>query len=80
MTELPSRLHPHATPFGLVWTRAMLRPLAATMLAVMIGSLLYALLERDPLVFVVWWTPVALAVSLVWSAWSLRQRPASLRT
>lgn len=78
MTTLESRWHPGGTSFALVWGSALLRPLAATMLVVMLGALTRALLEEDPLDLVVWAAPLAVLVAMGWTALTLRRRPAEL--
>jgi len=63
--------HPGGSPWGLVYTRFLARPLAACTLPLMIGATTSALLGQPVWAYLVWGLPAALVLATVWTHFSM---------
>lgn len=70
--------HPGAAPPPLVYARALIRPLGACMLPVMIVATVLVLSRVDALIFVAWASPAAYLVASGWTAYNLGRTPAEM--
>ncbi|GIV59702.1 hypothetical protein GQ464_003255 [Rhodocaloribacter litoris] len=74
-----STLHPGTAPATLVYGRALVRPLGACVLPVMVGALLAVLQEAPALAYLTRGFPAALAVAMLWTHFRLRALPAEVQ-
>ena len=73
-----STAHPAGTSAGLVWARALVRPLAAALLPVMVVTLVAALEGAGLLPFLWGGFPGAIAAAMLWTRYRLAQTPAEI--
>lgn len=74
-----STLHPEGQPLVLVVGRALVETLGWCVLPLMIGALAATLQRGDPLPYLVYGLPAALAVASGWTHFRLRTRLAEIR-
>jgi len=70
--------HPGDTPSGVVYTRALARPIGACTVPLMIGATTSALLQQSVWPFLVWGLPIALLCGTAWTHFTLTRQPAEL--
>lgn len=70
--------HPGSRPASYLYGQALGTRVLMAMLPLMVGSATAALLESDPLVVVLWGTPVAVGAAAVWAGFYLSRTPALL--
>lgn len=74
-----STAHPGHQPAALVYARAMVRPLAAVMLPLMLFALAAALQGLVLWPYLAWGAPAALVAAWGWARFQLRRTPAEVR-
>lgn len=70
--------HPEDTPRGVVFTRALARPLGVCTVPIMIGATASALQGQPVWSYLVWGLPAALLVATFWAQFTLRRRVAEV--
>lgn len=70
-TVFESTNHPGDTPWGIVYTRFLARPLGVCTVPLMIGATTSALLEQPIWGYLVWGLPTAIALATVWTHFTL---------
>lgn len=70
-TTFKSAHHPGNTPWGIVYTRFLARPLAVCTLPIMIGATTSALLDQSVWGYLVWGLPVAIGLSTIWTHFTM---------
>ena len=73
-----STAHPAGTPASLVWARALVRPLAAALVPVMLVTLAAALEGASLLPFLLGGFPVATVAAMLWTRYHLAQTVAEI--
>lgn len=71
--------HPDGLPRPVVYSRALVLPLAATMLPVMIGTLVAVLEGLPVLPYTFWAAAAAVLFATAWTSFNLRRRVAEIR-
>lgn len=71
VTIFKSSHHPEGTPWGIVYTRFLARPLGVCTVPLMIGATTSALLEQPIWGYLVWGLPAAIGLATVWTYFSL---------
>ena len=79
MRIIPSIHHPGDEPAARVYGRALVKPVAATVLPLMIAVTASALQLGVVWPYVLWGLPTALAVASVWTRFRLGNQPAEVR-
>ena len=74
-----SRAHPRSLPFGIVYGRAIVRPIAACMLPVMILTLVAVLEGLQIFPGVLWGTAAAFVAASAWTSFRLHRELAEIR-
>lgn len=77
-TVFKSRNHPKGQSRGLVYTRALARPIGACTAPIMIGATAAALQGEPILKYLIWGFPTALIVATLWTHFRLSSTPAEL--
>lgn len=72
-TVFESTDHPKGTPWGLVYTRFLARPLAVCTIPLMVGATTSALLKQPVWAYLVWGLPIALVLATLWTHFSLNR-------
>lgn len=70
-TTFKSIHHPGDTPWGIVYTRFLARPLAVCTIPLMIGATTSALLDQPVWGYLVWGLPAALALATIWTHFTM---------
>lgn len=70
-TTFKSIHHPQDTPWGIVYTRFLGRPLAVCTIPLMIGATTSALLEQSVWGYLVWGLPIAIGLATVWTHFTM---------
>lgn len=70
-TIFKSTHHPGDTPWGIVYTRFLARPLGVCAVPLMIGATTSALLGKPIWAYLVWGLPAAIALATVWTHFTL---------
>jgi len=70
-TTFKSAYHPGDSPWGIVYTRFLARPLGVCTIPLMIGATTSALLSQSVWPYLVWGLPTALALATVWTHFSM---------
>lgn len=77
-TTFQSTHHPGDTPWGIVYTRFLARPLAACTIPLMIGATTSALMGQPIWTYLVWGLPAAIGLATVWAHFSMSRTIAEL--
>lgn len=77
-TIFESTHHPNDTPWGIVYTRFLARPLAVCTVPLMIGATTSALLSQPIWVYLVWGLPAAIALATVWTHFTMSRTIAEI--
>lgn len=77
-TTFKSTDHPGTTPWGIVYTRFLGRPLAVCTVPLMIGATTSALLGHPVWAYLVWGLPAAIALATVWTHFSMARTVAEV--
>lgn len=77
-TVFTSRHHPEGAPSALVYGQALIRPLGACMIPVMLGATSAVLQQLPVLPYLTWGTPAALVAAIAWTRFHLGITPAEL--
>lgn len=78
-TTFKSTHHPGDTPWGIVYTRFLARPLGVCTVPLMIGATTSALLGQSVWAYLVWGLPAAIALATVWTHFSMARTVAEVR-
>lgn len=78
-TTFKSVHHPGNTPWGLVYTQFLARPLGVCTVPLMIGATTSALLGQPVWAYLVWGLPSALTLATVWTHFSMSRTLAEVR-
>lgn len=70
--------HPGKTPWGVIYTRFLARPLGVCTLPLMVGATTSALLDQPVWAYLVWGLPGAILLATVWTHFSLHRTPAEV--
>lgn len=73
-----SAAHPEGQPWALVYAGALIKPLGACMLPVMIVTLVAVLEQQPVLPYLMWGFPGALALASLWTRFRLSRTPAEV--
>lgn len=77
-TTFKSTYHPGDSPWGIVYTRFLARPLGVCTIPLMIGATTSALLNQSVWPYLVWGLPSALALATLWTHFSMARTVAEV--
>lgn len=77
-TVFKSTHHPGNTPWGIVYTRYLARPLGVCTVPLMIGATTSALLDQSIWYYLVWGLPAAIILASAWTHFSLSRTIAEI--